>query len=112
MVIEPPLLPLTGEQFLLRSTKEDAEARLDVSARGVTRPMGKVFFDVRISNPTAASNAAANDPFRKHEIEKKRTYNQRVIDDEKQNLHLSFSPSMVSWAKKRNPSKKRLATLL
>ena len=83
VVIEPPLLPLTGKQFPLRSTNEAAEARLDVSARGVWRPMDKVFFDIRIFHPTAACNAAANDPFRKHEMEKKRTYNQRVIDVEK-----------------------------
>ena len=112
VVIEPPLLPLTGEQFPLRSTNEAAEARLDVSARGVWRPMDKVFFDVRIFQPTAASNAAANDPFRKHEMEKKRTYNKRVIDVEKATfvpLVFSTNGAMDREAESFN---KRLATLL
>ena len=112
VVIEPPLLPLTGEQFPLRSTNEAAEARLDVSARGVWRPMDKVFFDVRIFHPNAASNAAANDPFRKHEMEKKRTYNQRVIDVEK----ATFVPLVFStngaMGKEAESFNKRLATLL
>ena len=95
-VIEPPLLPLTGEKFPLRSTNEAAEARLDVSAKGVWHPMDKVFFDVRIFRHTAASNAAANDRFLKHEMEKTRTYNQRVIDVEK----ATFVPLVFSTNKK------------
>ena len=112
VVIEPPLLPLTGERFPLRSTNEAPEARLDVSARGVWRPMDKVFFDVRIFHPTATSNAAVNDPFHKHELEKKRTYNQRIIDVEK----ATFVPLVFStngaMGKEAETFNKRLATLL
>ena len=112
VVIEPPLLPLTGEQFPLRSTNVAAEARLDISARGVWRPMDKIFFDVRIFHPTAVSNNASSDPFRKHELEKKRTYNQRVIDVEK----ASFVPLVFStngaMGKEAESFNKRMATLL
>ena len=112
VITEPPLLPLTGEQFALKSANQAADARLDISARGVWRPMDKVFFDVRIFHPTASSNATAKDPFLKHEKEKKRAYNQRVIDVEKATftpLVFSTSGAMGEEAAKFN---KRLATLL
>ena len=109
---EPHLLPVTGEQFPLRSTNTANDARLDISARGVWRAMDKVFFDVRIFHPTAPSNASAVDLFIKHEQEKKRTYNQRVIDIEK----ASFVPLVFStngtMGKEAETFHKRLATLL
>jgi len=109
---EPHLLPITGEQFPLRSTNTADDARLDISARGVWRPMDKVLFDVRIFHPSASSNAAVNDPFKKHEQEKKRVYNQRVIDVEK----ASFVPLVFStngtMGKEADKFHKRLATLL
>ena len=74
--------------------------------------MDKVFFDVRIFHPTATSNAAVNDPFHKHELEKKRTYNQRIIDVEK----ATFVPLVFStngaMGKEAETFNKRLATLL
>ena len=112
MVTEPHLLPVTGEEFNLRSTTTADDARLDIAARGVWRAMDKVLFDVRIFHPSAASNAAATDPFLKHEQEKKRTYNQRVIDVEK----ASFVPLVFStngtMGKEADKFHKRLATLL
>ena len=74
--------------------------------------MDKVLFDVRIFHPSASSNAAVADPFQKHEQEKKRTYNQRVIDVEK----ASFVPLVFStngtMGKEADKFHKRLATLL
>ena len=73
--------------------------------------MDKVLFDVRIFHPSATSNSVG-DPFRKHEQEKKRTYNQRVIDVEKATfIPLVFSTS-GAMGKEAERFHKRLATLL
>ena len=42
------LLPLSGEQFRLKSANTAQEARPDVSARSVWNNLDKVFFVVRI----------------------------------------------------------------
>jgi hypothetical protein len=53
---EPQLLPLRGETFDLCSTNTAAEARLDISARGIWNTVDKTFFDVRVFHPGAGSN--------------------------------------------------------
>ena len=55
VVIEPPLLPLTGETLPPGSSLSDG-ARLDVSHRNLWSPLDKVFIDVRVFNPQAESN--------------------------------------------------------
>ena len=74
--------------------------------------MDKVFFDVRIFHPAAPTNANVEDPFKKHEDEKKRSYNERIIDIEK----ASFVPLVFStngaMGKEAEIFHKRLATLL
>ena len=72
------------------------------------------FFDVRVFNPHAPSNRHSNATscYRKHEKEKKRTYEQRIIDLE----HSSFTPLVLSSTGGLGPAAtstyKRLATLL
>ena len=90
--LEPKLLPLSGEKFPLRSANVSAEARSDISARGVWQKMDKVFFDVRIFHPTAPSNSSLSDPFASHEQAKKREYNSRILEVEK----ASFVPLVFS----------------
>ena len=70
---EPVLLPLSGEQFRLKSANTAQEARPDVSARSVWNNLDKVFFDVRIFHHGAKSNqlATVEAAFKKHEDEKK-----------------------------------------
>ena len=112
VVVEPRLLPLTGEVFPLQSTKKEDDAHPDISARGVFRPMDKVFFDVRIFHPNAASNLASADAILKHEKEKKRCYNQRIIDVEKGCfIPLVFSTN-GAMGKEADRFHKRLASLL
>ena len=86
---EPKLIPVTGEQFN-RSTIIDDEARPDISARDVWGRMDKAFFDVRITHPNAESmrNMPLSKIYEKHENEKKRSYNSRIINIEK----ASFCP--------------------
>ena len=77
---EPPLQPLTGE-VLPPSANSEAEARLDISARGFWQRGGLAFFDVRVFNPYAKSHLPVKleTVFRQQENTKKREYNERVI---------------------------------
>ena len=81
---EPPLQPLGGELFNLRSANTNPQARLDIKARGFWNRGQDAFFDVRVFNPNAPSyrNQDISNLFSKHEREKKREYNQRVLEVE------------------------------
>ena len=93
--IEPQLQPLTGES-LQRHANTDSEARLDVAARGFWQEHEMAFFDIRVFNPFAKSylnqNQSLESVFRNHENQKKKSYNQRVIQVE----HGTFTPIVTS----------------
>ena len=93
--IEPQLQPLTGES-LQRNANTDIEARLDVAARGFWQEHEMAFFDIRVFNPFAKSylnqNQSLESVFRNHENQKKKSYNQRVIQVE----HGTFTPIVTS----------------
>ena len=55
---EPHLLPITGENFRLKSANTANDARLDVAARDFWLPMDKIYTDVRIFHPLAPTNSA------------------------------------------------------
>ena len=78
--VEPTLIPLTGESLNNRTNKAN-EARLDVSANGFWTRGDKAFFDVRIFNPLALKHRRQNleKVFIANESEKKKCYNQRII---------------------------------
>ena len=76
VAVEPSLQPLNGENFLYRSANTDSEARLDVKARGFWNRGQDAFFDVRVFNPYDRSQGLS------HEQEKKREYNQLVLEVE------------------------------
>ena len=81
--IEPKLQPVNND-----------EARLDIRARGFWRPGQSAFFDVRLTNTNAQSqvNTPIESIYKKHENEKKRKYNDRVLNNE----HGSFTPLVFS----------------
>ena len=81
--IDPQLQTLSNEH-LPNSANTSAEARLDVRARGFWRRGQNCFFDIRVTNASAASqrNASLNSILKKHEAEKKREYNMRVMQVE------------------------------
>ena len=93
VITEPKLLPLTGEELPSGSNTSN-EARLDVSARGLWSPLDKAFLDIRVLHPNAASNENKSlaQMYYQHEQEKKRLYNQRVIQVE----HATFTPIVMS----------------
>ena len=86
--VQPHLQPLTGEVIISSANSSD-DARLDVSARGFWQRGQRAFFDVRVFNPFAKShlNQKLDTAFSSNENEKKRHYNQRIIEVE----HGSFS---------------------
>ena len=84
---------MTGE-VLISSANSSDEARLDVSARGFWQREQRAFFDIRDLNPFAKShlNQKLDTAFSSNKNEKKRHYNQRIIEVE----HGSFSPLVFS----------------
>ena len=111
---EPKLLPLTGESFRYKTANTAPDARLDIVARGLWSSMERTFFDVRVFHHGALSNNCGpiEKAYQKHEMEKKRTYNARIIEVEKS----SFTPLVFSTAggmgEEGNKYHKRLASLL
>ena len=91
---EPRLLPITGEVFDHKTTITANDARLDVAALGVWNPLEKCFLDIRIFNSRAKTNMSkpVESTMRRHEEEKKRNYNDRVIQVEK----ATFTPVVFS----------------
>ena len=81
---EPLLQPLDNEVFNLQSTVTGQEARLDMKAGGFWTPGVTAFFDVRVTHVNSRSNQGKSTAtiFREQENEKKRKYNQRVMDVE------------------------------
>ena len=104
--IEPTLLPsrelmaptdqpLTGETLSLLSANGDTNARLDVAASGIWGGrFERTFFDVRVFNPYAPSNQTPRiqTSYQRHENEKRRKYEQRVIEIE----HSTFVPFVLA----------------
>ena len=110
--IEPELLPLETDKDRRGNNKD--KARLDVSGVGVWGSYERTFLDIRVVHPNAPSYI--NKPIKKiyetHEKEKKRAYNERVIQVEKG----SFTPIVVStfggMGAEAERYHKRIATLI
>ena len=95
VTVEPQLLPLTGEELSFRSANCDSNAQLDIAANGAWGcRFEKPFFSVRVFNPFSKCNMETPLPetYRQHKNEKKRKYEQRVIEIE----HASFTPLVFS----------------
>ena len=110
--IEPHLLPLANPNRGNGNTSENA--RLDVAGNGVWGPMERTFLDIRVMHPNSPSyiNKDIRQVYRAHELEKKRTYNERIIEVEKG----SFTPIVVStfggMGQEAEKFHKRLAQLI
>ena len=107
--------PLTGERFPLRSTNTEEGARLDIKAQKFWDKSKKsTFFDVRIFNSHAPANCTSSTDacYRRHEREKRRAYEQRVLEVE----HGTFTPLVLStsggWGPSATVAFKRLAGLI
>ena len=88
--VEPMLNKLTGEEFKFKTANCQDEARLDISASGFWVKGQKTFVDLRVFDPNATryNNQSIKQSYAKNEMEKKRHYNQRVLEVEQG----SFTP--------------------
>ena len=90
---EPHLTPLSGEHLNYLTANRQDDARLDIKARGFWRRGQDAFFDIRVTHVNSRSNSNLDTAqiFERHEQEKKRVYNQRVVDVE----NGTFTPLVV-----------------
>ena len=107
--------PLSNENMVKKSAINSEGARLDIAANGFWGGrFERTFCDVRVFNPLAPSNSNISlaKCFRKHELEKKRAYDQRIREVERS----TFTPIVLSASgglgKEGTTFYKRLASLL
>ena len=111
--IEPGLLPVPAGALPIGANATDG-ARLDVAARGIYRQNERTFFDVRVTHPNADYNKdkTLEEIYNHHEDEKKRKYNERVIQIEK----ASFVPLVFTTSGGLSPEcnkfNKKLAQMI
>ena len=88
---EPELQVVTTEQF---TGLENDNSRPDIRAKGVWREHQNAYFDVRVTNVNSESqkNMPIDKILSKHEKEKKRLYNNRIMNVE----HGTFTPLVFS----------------
>ena len=91
---EPLLQPLSGEIILPRSANKQEDARVDIKTVGLWGRQQSAFFDVRVFHPNAPSyrDKSVAALFRKHELDKKREYGDRISEVE----NGSFTPLVFS----------------
>ena len=94
VAVEPPLQPLTGEAIVPTSANCRDDARADIHARGFWGRRQGAFFDIRVFHPNAPSyrRTQVGSLFRRHELDKKRAYADRVRSVES----ASFTPLVFS----------------
>ena len=92
--IEPKLLPVTGEISSNTGANTRTEARLYIRSRGFWARGQQPFFDIRVFGPNAKRylNSALPQCYAQNEREKKRQYNERVLQIEPG----SFTPLVFS----------------
>ena len=108
VMIEPNLQPLTGEALTGATSNTADGARLDIAVNGFWGGrFERTFLDVRIFNPHAPTNknTTISKCYRKHEAEKKRAYEQRILEVEQSTFTpLIFSATaMVEWPNSAQP---------
>ena len=116
VAVEPHLQPVTGEEFDGASATTDDGARLDITADGIWGGSHeRTFFGVRIFTPHVHSDSDHRGivaVYRKHEAEKRRVYEQRILEIE----HATFIPLVMSTigglANSATIFYKRLASML
>ena len=88
VAIEPLLQPLSEGQLRQASAITDDEASLDIAAEGFWSSHNRAFFDVRVFNPFARANSGfpPTAVYHRHEREKIRAYEQRVLEVEQKSF--------------------------
>ena len=109
---EPKLLPIEGETSISGNLAE--KARLDVAGVGVWSAYERTFLDIRITHPNCPShvNKPVEQIYATQEQEKKRFYNERVIQVEKGSFTPIVGSTFGGWGNEVNIYHKRIATLI
>ena len=109
--IEPVLLPT--HQSFHESSNSMENARLDVSAIGLWAPFEKSYVDIRIFHPNAPSyiNKNLKQVYKEHESEKKRQYNDRVINVERGTFTPLIFSTFGGMGKECDAFRKRIAQM-
>ena len=110
--IEPELLPIESDGPRRGNTAE--KARLDVAGVGVWGEYEKTYLDIRIMHPNAPSyvNKPIERVYEMHESEKKRTYNERVLQIEKGSFTPIVGSTYGGMGKEAQRHHKRIASLI
>ena len=97
--VEPKLQPLDNERFNLRSEVTSPEARLDLKAGGFWSRGVTAFFDVRVTHVNSKCNQGKETStiFKEQEEEKKRKYQQMVLDVEMGSFTPLVLEPTVGW---------------
>ena len=93
--VEPELQPLTGEEMQHKTANLKEGVHLDIRVSGFWGSIHEsAVFDLRVFNPYTLSNHRPSSAavYRKHEMEKRRCYEQRIREVE----HSSFTPLVFS----------------
>ena len=110
--IGPEILPIESDRPRRGNTAE--KARLDVSGIGVWGSYEKTFLDIRIMHPNAPSyvNKPVEQVYLTHENEKKRMYNERVLQVEKASFTPIVGSTFGGMGNEAHKYHKRIATLI
>lgn len=78
--VEPPLVPLSGEELKHNSSIKTDDARSDVRVRGFWSNMRNAFFEFRVFYPHARSyqGQSPSSLYRSMELSRKREYEERI----------------------------------
>ena len=111
---EPRLQPLDNERFDLRTAVTSPEARLDIKAGGFWSRGVTTFFDVWVThvNSKCNQNKPTSTIFKEHENEKKRKYQQRILDVEMGTFTPLVFGIMAEWRSNAKMFLKHLADKL
>ena len=111
--VEPELLPIASDRPAEGENLAN-KARLDVSGIGVWGAYEKTFLDIRIMHPNSPSyvNKPINDVYALHEEQKKRKYNERVLQVERGSFAPIVGSTFGGWGQEAERHHKRIATLI
>ena len=110
---EPALIPI-AEDNARRRGNIAKKARLDVAGIGVWGAYEKTFLDIRIMHPNSKSYVTKpiENVYLQHEQEKKREYNERVLQVEKGSFTPIVGSTFGGWGKEARRHHKRVAFLI
>ena len=96
--VKPHLLPIDSDVLNPRSTVTSPEVRLDIKAGSFWSRGETAFFDVcrTYVNSTCNQNKSTESIFLEYEKDKKRNYQQRVIE-----VEMGFPPPLLFWHERK-----------